>query len=97
MPKQKKKTARELLHPPFPPSPRPKLAGTIYGIGGIIIALLGMFFLPLIMGIVAVWCGVKAWRLHTNKVGTVAILLGLLMAVLGSIRIIASFTELGLV
>ena len=92
MPRQKKK---ELHHPPVPPAPRPKLSGMIFGVGGIIFALLGLFFLPLIMGIIAVWCGVRAWRLHANKVGSVSIALGLLMTILAAVRIIAGFKEMG--
>lgn len=96
MPKPKKKEERkELHHPPSPPAPRPKLSGTVFGAGGIIFALLGLFFLPLVMGIIAVWCGVRAWRLHANKVGTTAIVLGLLMTIFAVVGIIAKFRELG--
>lgn len=95
MKKRLSKASSVLLHPPSPPVPRPTLSGTIFGAGGIIFALLGLFFLPLVMGIIAVWCGVRAWRLHANKVGTTAIVLGLLMTIFAVVRIIAGFKELG--
>ncbi len=95
MKKKQKKETPLLSHPPSPPALRPKLSGTILGAGGIIFALLGLFFLPLVMGIIAVWCGVRAWRLHANKVGTTAIVLGLLMTIFAVVRIIAGFKELG--
>ena len=49
------------------------------------------------MGIFAVACGIKAWRHHVMKLGTVAILLGFIMVVLGAVHIIASFREFGLI
>ncbi len=92
-PAKKKKVS--YTKPPKPPKPQAKIMGRVYGVLGIVSAAVCLLFFPLLFGILAVFLGVKAWRLGSHKLGPTAIVLGLFMTILGAAQLISVLTSTG--